>query len=149
MPPSTKINYNSATYRAPSTNLSQKGYISYKVHPISYKNSQERYILVTCLAPNCDKTWDLKASLATSTGNITRHMQLRHPNWEPRRDTSTSSQSITDYTSNIDSSVQLKDGLERRIISFLTQNNISIHAICSKSFKEMINFDKRLVLYLY
>ncbi len=70
MPRSSTIDYNSVTYRAPSTKMSQKGYVSYEVHPIGYKNSQERYILVTCLAPNCDKTWDLRASLATSTGNI-------------------------------------------------------------------------------
>ena len=74
-----KATYTSANYKAPVTKITKQGYIIYDVHPIGYKNSQERIVLATCRAPGCTKTWDIKASLATSTGNLWRHFQIEHP----------------------------------------------------------------------
>lgn len=145
MPSEPKKIYTSADYRAPITTISRQGYISYDVRPIGYKNSLERYVLVTCRAPGCNKIWDIKASLVTSTGNQRRHLEKEHPDWLPSRATTTTSsnQSITSFTTSQNtSSLLVKDGIDRRIIIFLTQNTVSIRAISSKSFKDIINFER-------
>lgn len=142
MPASTKINYTSASYKAPTNNMTKQGYITYEVRPIGYKDSLERIVLVSCQASRCTKTWDIKASHATSTGNFWNHIQTKHPYWLSGSTGTSSNQSITSFTSNRDPSISTKDGLERRVILFLVKNNISINAICSKSFKELINYEK-------
>lgn len=151
MPPSSKIDYTSAHLIRPSTKISRQGYISYELRLVGYKNSRERIVLVRCLAPDCAKTWDIKASQATSTGNMWGHIQKNHPDWDPlaRSGLIRAQSNITSFsttsTSASDHSGVIKDGLERRLIAFLTQNHISINSICSTSFRELINYEKRLV----